>query len=106
MPSRRISYIHSRRGLIKVKQGFSWPAFWFGSLWAAAMHMWLPDFLLLCIADAALWFTTGYAQAHGELGLVLLGLVATVAYACIRGRYGNQWLASSLVARGYLAAAF
>jgi hypothetical protein len=102
MPSQRKSYFHSRHGLIKVKQGFSWPAFWFGSLWAAAMQMWLPAFLLLLVVDIWLWFITGYAQAQGAAGLALLGLIATVVYAYVRGRYGNRWLASSLVKRGYV----
>lgn len=104
MPAKRRSFIHARRGLIKVKQGFSWPAFCFGSLWAAAMHMWFPAFLLLLVVDTALWFITGYAQAQGAVGLALVGLVATVLYAYVRGKYGNRWLESSLVGRGYVAA--
>ena len=68
------------------------------------MHMWLPAFLLLVVVDVGLWFITGYAQAQGAVGLALLGLVATVVYAYVRGKYGNRWLASSLVGRGYVPA--
>ena len=32
----RLLYFHPKHGFVAVKQGFSWPAFFFGSLWALA----------------------------------------------------------------------
>ena len=97
----KMTFLHKRHGLVRVKTGFSWPAFFFGSLWAAAKRMWFPEFLLLIVVDAGLWFATGLAEASGKLGLALLGLVATIIYAFVRGRHGNRWLSSSLLRRGY-----
>lgn len=94
-------FLHLREGIAYVKDGFSWPAFFFGSLWAMAKRMWLPHVPLLLVADAGLWFLTGVAEARDNGGLVLLGLVATLLYAFARGRHGNRWLAASLRRRGY-----
>jgi hypothetical protein len=95
------AYFHPKKGLTQVKQGFSWPAFFFGSLWAAVRRMWFPSFVVMALLDVALWFLTGYAEAQRAGGLVLLGLVATLAYAYLRGRYGNRLLEASLLSRGY-----
>ena len=40
-------HFHPEKGVVMVKQGFSWPAAIFGSLWAMAHHMWFPYVLLL-----------------------------------------------------------
>ena len=96
------TFFHNRNGIVKVKIGFSWPAFFFGSIWAAARRMWLPEFLLLLVADVGLWFLTGVAEAKHEGGLALLGLTCTIAYAVVRGRYGNSWVMASLLRRGYV----
>jgi hypothetical protein len=81
------AYFHPKKGLTQVKQGFSWPAFFFGSLWAAVRKMWFPSFGAMMLLDVALWFLTGYAEAQRAGGLVLIGLVATLVYAYLRGRY-------------------
>jgi hypothetical protein len=101
MPKPNNVYLHRAKGIVKVKIGFSWPAFFFGSLWAAAKRMWFPEFLLLLVADAGLWFLTGVAEANHHGGLTILGLFANFGYAYVRGRWGNRWLSGSLVRRGY-----
>ena len=95
------TYLHARHGIAKVKLGFSWPAFFFGALWAAAKRMWFPEFPLLLLAEASLWLVTGAAAATENGGVTVLGLAANVAFAVICGRHGNRWLASSLLRRGY-----
>ena len=95
------TYRHARHGIAKVKLGFSWPAFFFGALWAAAKRMWFPEFLLLLVAEAGLWLVTGVAGANQNGAIALLGLAANVAFAVICGRRGNRWLAASLLRRGY-----
>lgn len=101
MAARKIVYLHERRGVVAVKQGFSWPAFLFGALWAAAKQMWFPAFWALLVLDIGLWFVSGYAEAQGAGGLALCGLLLNIAYAFVRGRYGNRWLAASLRSKGY-----
>lgn len=94
-------YSHPKHGAVRVKQGFCWPAFFFGSLWAAARRAYRLFFLLLLL-DAVLWFATGYAAAQGSEAFALLGLLATLAYAVLRGLRGNEWVAASLMSRGYV----
>lgn len=61
-----------------------------------------PLFFLMSVLDVGLWFATGYAEAQGALGLALAGLFGTLAYAVVRGKYGNAWVRSFLVSRGYV----
>ena len=94
-------FFKGNSGAAVVKNGFSWPAFLCGSLWAAAKRMWYPHFLALLVVDAVMWFGLGYSEASGMEGLALVLLAAMWAYAVVRGRYGNRWLAASLRRRGY-----
>ena len=101
MASQKHLNFHPKHGTVEVKQGFCWPAFFFGSLWALARRVYLL-FLGMLALDFTLWFVTGYGQAHGSFGLLLLGLVGNLAYAVARGKYGNRWVQSFLVSRGYV----
>jgi len=101
MPALRHRYLYPSHGIAEVKQGFCWPAFLFGSLWALARRRYAL-FLLMLAVDLLLWFLTGYAGAQRMLGLALLALGATLAYAFVRGRYGNRWIQHSLLAGGYV----
>jgi hypothetical protein len=96
------AFFHPKRGSIHVKQGFSWPAFFFGSLWAAAKRMWFPTFIAMAFLDLVLWFVSGYAEAQRAQGLALLGAALSLIYAYLRGRYGNRFLETSLLSRGYV----
>jgi hypothetical protein len=101
MPSSKLQYFHPKHGIAMVKQGFSWPAFLFGSLWALARRVY-PLFFAMLALDFSLWFVTGYAGAKGSVSFALLGLFGTVAYAIVRGKYGNRWVQTFLVSRGYV----
>lgn len=101
MASARRGYMHPRHGYVEVKQGFSWPAFFVGSLWAAVKRLWFPTFALMSLLDGLLWFLTGYAEAQRADGLALLGGLATLAYAVGRGWWGNRLWERRLLARGY-----
>ena len=101
MTRQTATYRHARDGIAEVKVGFSWPAFFFGALWAAAKRMWFPEFLLLLAAEAGLWFVTGVADPRQNGAITLIGLGANVVFAVVCGRYGNRWLAASLLRRGY-----
>ena len=101
MAVRRQFFVHDSRGAVLVKEGFSWPAFFFGALWAATKGLWWPAFVVLTVLDSGLWFLTGYAEAQSQGLLALLGLATTLAYAVVRGRFGNQWLRSGLQRKGF-----
>lgn len=94
-------FIHPERGVVSVKRGFSWPSFWFGSLWAMAHHMWVPWVIALVPIELLVWFLTGVAQAREDDAMGALVLLAAVVLALVRGRYGNRWLAAALRRRGY-----
>jgi hypothetical protein len=100
MASQRIGYLNPARGFVRVKTGFSWPAFFFGGMWAVAKGLWLPAFAMFAL-DALIWFCSGYAQARGAAGLVLAGLVLQIAYWVLRGRHANAWWRAKLVRQGY-----
>ena len=103
MASQKYTIYSSPKSAVSVKNGFSWTAFLFGGLWAAAKRMWFPCFFAMLIADVAIWLATGYAGAHGNAGLALISMLSMVAYAIVRGKFGNRWLANSLISRGYVA---
>ncbi len=101
MASKKHFYFHPSRGAVQVKQGFCWPAFFFGSLWALARRAY-PLFLVLLLLDFVLWFVLGFAEAQGSSGLALLGVLGVLVYAIVRGKRGNRWMESFLLSRGYV----
>lgn len=94
-------FVDDRGNLVEVEVGFSWHAFFFSSLWAAAKRMWLPEFPLMLVADGGSWLLAGAANGRGETGLAVAGLAAGLLYAFVRGWRGNQWHSASLRRRGY-----
>jgi hypothetical protein len=83
-----------------VHDGFSWPAFFLGPLWAVAKRRWW--FLLPMLGvEACLWFGSQLAVNLRIFPLMLLVLLAELAYFLLRGWYGNRWLAASLQRNGY-----
>lgn len=86
-----------------VKQGFSWPAFVLGSLWAIVRHMWRLAAVLI-VVDVLLWFVGGYALQKANPALLFFFLIANIVYAVVRGRYGNRWLLAALYPGGFVSA--
>jgi hypothetical protein len=102
MTVERIGYINPDHGFVRVKTGFSWPAFFLGGLWAITKGLWLPALSMFAL-DALIWFASGYAQARGDGGLALAGLAFQLGYWVLRGRYANAWWRAKLVRQGYRA---
>lgn len=78
-----------------VKEGFSWPAFLFGPLWAFANRMWVSGIVLLAAYAAlpaypAFWPAGAFAQ---PLAIAVLMLVL--------GLHGNDLRQRALEAAGY-----
>jgi hypothetical protein len=80
-----------------VKEGFSWPAFVFGVVWALYHRLWIVAALLVAL-------TTGLGVAFEELRLdpVSASLIF-FAVAVLVGMFGNDWKRASLRRRGYRA---
>jgi hypothetical protein len=94
-------FSHPVAAIEAVKVGFSWPAFFFGSLWMLDKGLWVR---------AALWFASYSAvklvvtladkvQGGDYLGLFLIGILA--ALALIAGVNGNRWWEQRLLKRRY-----
>jgi len=98
--TQRIAFFHPEHGLVRVKTGFSWPAFFLGSLWGFATHAWRATLLMLAV-DILLWFGNGVAGAWRNPLLLLGCLVLQLAWAITRGRRANGWWRAKLLAQGY-----
>lgn len=93
-----------------VKNGWSWPAFFFGSIWAICMQIWLVGLLLLPV-ELFLNFllsTTdqiqrGASGSYAETTSIIGGVIAVVVLS-IRitfGASGNKWKRKRLGRAGY-----
>lgn len=87
--------------IVRVKMGFSWQAFFVGSMSAIVRKLWL-------VAAAAGLFYASESYFAGAptptsrtaaLALVLLGVYAIYMLFC--GVNGNRWLSDSLRRRGF-----
>ena len=87
---------HPAGNIEAVKLGWSWPAFFFGFLWALAKRMWGLGGGLF----AAFFFAESLdASVHEALdGLIT---VAALVLAFIFGLNGNRWRENNLQSRGY-----
>ena len=87
--------------IVRVKVGFSWRAFFVGSLSAIVRRTWL----LLVVACLFLLSETYFNGAPtptsrtAALALVLLALYGIYMLFC--GVHGNRWLGDSLRRRGF-----
>lgn len=81
-----------------VKQGWSWPAFFFGCIWAMVKKMWALGIGVL-IACFIFGGVIGATMA-GQNGEVLIN-VASLIVSIIFGFNGNNWREANLKDRGY-----
>jgi phosphate/sulfate permease len=94
-----------------VKIGVSWPAFFFGCLWAFARGLWLRGVALLGIevllalvagiaaAFVGLWFELTATQ--GEDAVQLFWAALFIPYSIMVGLWANGWRRKHLVKKGY-----
>lgn len=81
-----------------VKQGWSWPAFFFSAIWAMLKKMWG-----LGVGVLAGFFVLGFvlaAIADESTGEAIVNVVAIIANV-IFGVNGNSWREKNLVSRGF-----
>jgi len=94
-------YCHPVSAIEAVKVGFSWPAFFFGSLWMLDKGLWgRAGLWLVSYAAVRLVATLADTVQGGDyFGLFLMGLLA--ALALIAGANGNRWWVQRLLKRRY-----
>jgi len=84
---------HPQSPVEAVKQGWSWPAFFFTGFWALFKKMW--------------GLGLGSLAAIVILGLIIDAIVGKFSTAfgtivgCVFASYGNKWRENSLLSRGY-----
>jgi len=81
-----------------VKQGWSWPAFFFGWIWALVKKMWGIGAAVLGGMIVFSFFTAVSNSSEG--GVALLNVISIVINA-VFGFNGNKWRENHLPTRGY-----
>lgn len=81
-----------------VKQGWSWPAFFFSFIWAMVKKQWVLGTVTL-IFVFIFGFIVG-ASTDEKSGEVLINVVSIIINI-IFGINGNSWRESNLISRGY-----
>ena len=84
-------YQHPVRGWQAVKEGFSWPGFFFGWLWCFVKGLFGWGFAILALAMVVGFFV--------ESESVLTGISFVLAMAI--GSQGNEWRCDRLLRKGY-----
>jgi hypothetical protein len=95
-------YKHDEADLVQaVKLGFSWPAFFFGTFWAAYKLLWLV-FSLSLLAVFSMVSIMGMIAGPeaGPPNSELLPLWS-LAFSALYGAYGNDWVRIDLERQGY-----
>tara|TARA_R110000868_G_scaffold11751_13_gene57351 strand:- start:11263 stop:11700 length:438 start_codon:yes stop_codon:yes gene_type:complete len=98
----RVFTIHLRRTALSpdrdavlIKEGFCWPAFFFGPFWALCHRMW---FVFLGICAVMILMAVAEAALHVDpvsYGAVSLGISVLIGFS------GNDWRRTALAARGW-----
>jgi hypothetical protein len=80
---------------ILIKEGFSWPAFLFGPLWALADRLWLVTVALVVVllALGTVLETLGFDST--------IQSIVSLAVAILIGAHGNDWRRRTLARRGF-----
>ncbi len=82
-----------------VKQGWSWPAFLFTSIWALVKHLWVIGFCVIA-ASVALALAPEFLQMGGTEVDRLINIVGLIV-AFVFGANGNSWREDNLLSRGF-----
>ena len=81
-----------------VKQGWSWPAFFFSFMWAMVKKQWVLG-VAVFIGMLVFGFILG-AAGGGDGGEALINIVAIIINI-VFGINGNSWREKNLISRGY-----
>ena len=87
-----------------VKQGWSWPGFFFNIIWALIKKMWLLGgvlifiFIGLGVIEGTIEVSSGKDAASG---LNVITSILNIVVSVIFGVNGNKWREKNLLSRGY-----
>lgn len=91
-------YTHPMGTREAVKQGWSWPAFFFGALWAATKKM---GRLALLVFAGAMLVTLTFTLVADKDTAEIARAIGSIILSLLFGVQGNSWRENSLKARGY-----
>jgi hypothetical protein len=81
-----------------VKQGWSWPAFFFIGIWAMAKKMWTLGVSVFAVISGLGW---AVVATGGDEGVKAIINLITIIAGIVLGMHGNSWREKNLLTRGY-----
>jgi hypothetical protein len=87
-----------------VKQGWSWPGFFFNFIWALIKRMWVLGVTLMILTFVLGFFEGTTEVSYGKeaaSGIGAFTSVLNLVIAVIFGVNGNKWREKNLLSRGY-----
>ena len=93
-------YFHSSVGYQAVKQGFSWPAFFFTWIWAFYHRLVGSGLAILSVTFFFLPFAYIYNN-EGNTGAALILLLINLGFVILFGEQGNNWISQNLLHKGF-----
>jgi len=87
-----------------IKQGWSWPGFFFNIIWALIKKMWLLGGVLLFVSiglgivEGTIEVSSGKEAASG---LNVITSILNIVVSVVFGVNGNKWREKNLLSRGY-----
>ena len=87
--------------IVRVRMGFSWQAFFIGSLKAIARRIWLLAIVAALFGLSSANFTGAPAPSSRTAALAVALLCLYVVYMVFCGVTGSRWLSDSLRRRGF-----
>ncbi|WP_276902875.1 DUF2628 domain-containing protein [Frischella perrara] len=105
-------YKHSDGKIEAVKQGWSWPAFFFGAIWALIKQLWMVAGLILAYAIISSiiiqsvtppydYYEYGGGDSSQAFLLQNISLLIQLGIAVYLGIKGNSLREANLIKRGY-----
>jgi hypothetical protein len=83
-----------------IKEGWSWPAFFFNSIWALVKKMWVLGGIL-CAVFFILGWISGVVNTRSGRAINALIWIGNFAVSVVFGLNGNSWRETNLESRGY-----
>jgi hypothetical protein len=89
---------HPSGAIEAVKQGWSWPAFFFSLIWAMVKKMWALGVSVLVAFFVLGFFIGAVGGGKGTEAIInIIGIIVNVFF----GMGGNSWRENNLLSRGY-----
>lgn len=83
------------RDAVLIKEGFCWPAFFFGPFWALYHRMWFAGLAILSVAILLAVVETILHVDPLTYSAVSIGVAALIGF------HGNDWRRTALTVRGW-----